>query len=270
MPDLTTKDALLERMVAATDTLVEGLPNFACVGKNAGGHNSVYRGKNIGASVTEEQYAEIDAGTFFDMYIGDFWRINNVTWRIAAFDYWFGMGDTACTTHHVLVVPDSNLATAKINGTSTIPGGYVGSDFYTGDNDNTGKATAETAINNAFGSVHILSHRERLSNAVTDGYESASAWYDSTLELMTEQMVFGGRVFDNVINGTNIPAIYTIDNAQLPLFRHNHSLIRNGGNYWLRNIVSAFHFSYVGQNGQIGYYGVNNAFGIRPVFAIKA
>lgn len=70
-------------------------------------------------------------------------------------------------------------------------GAYVGSDFYTGNNDITGKSTMMNAINNAFGSDHILTHKEHLANAVTNGYESAAAWYDSTAELMTERMVYG-------------------------------------------------------------------------------
>ena len=55
--------------------------------QNAGFHNSIYRGKNLGSSVSAEQWAQIGAGTFDDMFIGDYWVINGVTWRIAAFDY---------------------------------------------------------------------------------------------------------------------------------------------------------------------------------------
>ena len=39
--------------------------------RNAGFHNSVYRGKYLGSSVTAEQYAQISAGTFDDLFIGD-------------------------------------------------------------------------------------------------------------------------------------------------------------------------------------------------------
>lgn len=237
---------------------------------NAGFHNSIFRGKNLGTSVTADQYAAISAGTFKDMFIGDYWVINGVNWRIAAFDYWWNNGDTACSKHHIVIVPDSSLATAKMNNTSITTGAYVGSDFYTGANSNTGKATARTAINNAFGSAHILTHREYLKNAVTNGYESAGAWYDSTFELMTEQMVYGCKVFGNVINGTNVPESYTIDNAQLPLFALDHSKICNRGGWWSRAVVGSTYFAFMDAGGGCYYANAGATIGIRPAFGICA
>ena len=243
--------------------------------QNAGFHNSIYRGKNLGTSVSAEQYAAISAGTFDDMFIGDYWVIGGVNWRIAAFDYWLHNGDTECTTHHVVIVPDSNLATCQMYNANKTDGAYVGSDYYTGANSNTGKSTAQTAINNAFGSAHILSHREYLKNSCMSGstnvgYETAGSWYDSTFELMTEQMVYGCKVFGNCENGANIPASYTIDNAQLPLFAHRHDLICNRAHWWLRDPASAASFAYVHFDGYCTFNNASNSRGVRPAFGIKA
>ena len=79
---------------------------------NAGFHNSIFRGQNLGTSVTTQQQNEISAGTFDNLFIGDYWRINNINWRIAAFDYFLHKGNAECTTHHILLVPDSSLGTA--------------------------------------------------------------------------------------------------------------------------------------------------------------
>ena len=112
---------------------------------NAGSHNCIYRGKNLGSSVTAAQYSATAAGTFDNLFIGDYWIIDGITWRIAAFDYWFGYGDTRCTTHHILVVPDQNLnvgdgsTTHWMNATDTTVGAYVGSDWRTGNNGNGGQ-----------------------------------------------------------------------------------------------------------------------------------
>ena len=76
---------------------------------NAGYHNSVFRGKYLGTSVTAEQHAQIAAGTFKDLYIGDYWTINGVNWRIAHFDYWLRTGDTECTKHHIVERTGSHL-----------------------------------------------------------------------------------------------------------------------------------------------------------------
>ena len=236
---------------------------------NAGAHNGIYRGKYLGTTVTADQWSEIHAGTFKDMYIGDYWTINGVNWRIAGFDYWLHHGDTECTDHHIVIVPDTCIASSvKMNNTNITTGGYVGSDYYTGANSNTGKATAQSAINGAFGSAHILTHREYLSKTVTNGYASDGGWYDSKFELMTEQMVYGCRVFGDCINGTNVPASYTVGTAQLPLFALDHSKICIRANWWLRGVASSTYFAYVYGGGYCGYSYASSAFGVRPAFGI--
>jgi hypothetical protein len=244
---------------------------------NAGAHNSIYRGKYLGNHVTDEQWAEIEAGTFRDMYIGDYWIIDGVTWRIAAFDYWFGFGDFACNKHHIVIVSDGNLLNADgstthwMNATNITTGAIVGSDWYTGANGNTGKAQCRSKIQSAFGAGHILTHREYLANAVTNGYESAGAWYDSDVEMMTEEMVYGGKIFGNVINGTNVPTSYTIGNSQLPLFRLDHTKICNRAGWWLRDVVSSAHFAYVSGDGLATYAGASDPWvAVRPAFGICA
>ncbi len=244
--------------------------NFVPVMDNAGYHNSIYRGKYLGDHVTEDQWLAIHSGAFTDMYVGDYWVINGVTWRIAAFDYWYRCGDTECTTHHVAIVPDTNLASCQMNSTNVTTGAYIGSDYYTGNNSNTGKATAQTAINNAFGAAHILTHREYLQNAVTNGRQSAGAWYDSTFELMNEHMVYGGKVFEATSDGTNVPNVYTIDKSQLPLFALEPSRITNRAYWWLRSVVSATSFARVNGYGIACFAGASNSIGVRPAFAIKS
>ena len=235
---------------------------------NAGFHNSLYRGKNLGTGVTSAQYTAIYNGTFEDLFIGDYWVINSVNWRIAAFDYWYHCGDTECTTHHVVIVPDSNLVSCAMNNSNITTGAYIGSDYYTGNNSNTGKATARTAINNAFGSSHILTHREHLQNAVTNGYESAGTWYDSTFELMTERMVYGCDIFHNGISGTNIPNWYSIDKNQLPLFALEPSRITNRAFWWLRDVASSTDFSGVYSGGLCACNLASGSGGVRPAFGI--
>ena len=253
------------------------LDNVFAIG--AGAHNGIYRGKNLGTSVTADQWAEIAAGTFKDLYIGDYWVINDKTWRIAGFDYWLNYGDSACTTHHVVIVPDENLKVADgstthyMNTSNITTGAYVGSGFYSGTNadssSNTAKADCLNMTKSAFGASHILTHREYLKNATTDGYESAGAWYDSDVEMMTEEMVYGGKEFKNIIAGTHVPAGYTIDHSQLPLFALDRSKICNRADWWLRDVVSSTNFAHVGTNGNC--YNTNAAgarVGVRPAFAI--
>lgn len=185
------------------------------VGDSAASHNAIYRGKCLGSSFTSAQSAAIRSGKFTDLYIGDYWTINGRNWRIGALDYWYRCGDTDCTTHHALIVPDAHLYTAAMNATNTTEGAYIGSQMY-----KTGLDEAKTIVNAAFGSDHILNHREHFQNAVSNGKPSGGTWYDSTVDLMNEAMVYGTRHFTAVSDGSTVPNNYTIDKSQLPLFRY--------------------------------------------------
>ena len=137
----------------------------------------------------------------------------------------------------------------------------------------TNLAQAKTIINNAFGSDYILSHREFLPNATkaTAGptYESAGSWYDSTVELMNERMVYGANVFHNIeVNGA-IPTNYTIDKSQLSLFALEPSRICNRAGWWLRDVVSAAFFALVHTDGGADRTLASSSIGVRPAFAIK-
>lgn len=240
---------------------------------NAGAHNAIYRGKSLGSTVTTAQYAAIKAGTFDDLYIGDYWTIGGVNYRIAAFDYYLNSGDTNCTTHHVVIVPDTCLYNAQMHNTSsggyeggaanTTTGGYVGSDIYKSNLEQ-----AKTTIKSAF-SGHVLKHRIYLTNAVANGRASGGAWCDSEVDLMCEQMVYGSGIFSPVSDGSNVPANYRVEKSQLPLFQHEPSRICNRNNWWLRDVITASTFAGVGNDGNVTYNGASHSCGVRPAFCIS-
>lgn len=240
---------------------------------NAGAHNAIYRGKSLGSTVTTAQYAAIKAGTFDDLYIGDYWTIGGVNYRIAAFDYYLNSGDTNCTTHHVVIVPDTCLYNAQMHNTSsggwengaanTTAGGYVGSDMYKSNLEQ-----AKTTIKSAF-SGHVLKHRIYLTNAVANGRASGGAWCDSEVDLMCEQMVYGSGIFSPVSDGSNVPANYRVEKSQLPLFQHEPSRICNRNNWWLRDVITASYFAFVSDYGYADYTGASNSIGVRPAFCIS-
>lgn len=230
---------------------------------NAGAHNAIYRGKYLGTSVTEEQYSTIAAGSFTDLYIGDYWTIDGVNYLIAAFDYYLNCGDTPCIDHHAVLVPDTNLYHHVMNDTNTVDGGYVGSKMYT-----VGLEQAKTTIKMAF-SGHVLSHRVYLTNAAASGHPSAGAWCDSDIELMNEQMVYGGAILMPFASGSTLFTNYRVDKTQLPLFSFAPSMISvNEDSFWLRDITSAFAFALVQKTG-LAFATIASAnYGVRPAFCI--
>ena len=230
---------------------------------NAGAHNAIYRGKSLGSSVTTAQYSAISAGTFDDMYIGDYWTIGGVNYRIAAFDYYLNCGDTSCTKHHVVLVPDTCLYNHVMNDTNITTGAYVGSKMYT-----EGLEQAKTTIKAAF-SGHVLSKHIYLSNATANGKASAGAWCDSEVDLMCEHMVYGNGVFSPVSDGTTVPNNYRVEKSQLPLFQHEPSRICNRASWWLRDVISASVFAFVGTGGYASYSAASYSIGVRPAFCIS-
>lgn len=233
---------------------------YAILPSGAGVHNSVYRGKNLGSSVTAEQYAAIAAGTFDDLYIGDYWTIGGVTYRIAAFDYYLQTGDIPCTDHHAVIVPDSGMYDAAMNDANTTAGGYSGSKLRT-----IGLDKAKATILSAFGAGHILTHRQLFSSAVSDGASSAWSWYDSQVDLMNEHMVYGAYAWGGgAQNGYDTG----IDKSQLPLFRARPDLISGRGNWWLRDIRSATLFCNASDYGYASGWDASGSIGVRPAFCI--
>lgn len=261
---LTADDKLLigtaegNKAIGADDALFAMLDAF--IPKEQ--RRMIYRGKNLGAVVTEEQKANIKNGTFKGFFLGDYWTIGSYTWRIVDFDYWYNCGDTAFTTPHLVIMPDKPLYNAQMNETNITTGGYTGSLMYTENLDQ-----AKTLAASAFGDL-ILTHREYLTNAVTDGHASAGAWFDSTLDLPNEIMMYGCHVYAAMNNGTVIPTNYTIGKTQLALFTVVPKLISNRATFWLRDVVSSALFARVCRGGFTGFDGASYSYGVRPVFAI--
>lgn len=226
---------------------------------------NLWRGKKLGSAVTAAQYDQINAGTFQGMFLGDYWEIGGRIWRIVDFDYWLGCGDDVCTTHHLVIMPDHVMYNAAMNDTNVTTGAYVGSKMRT-----TNLTEAKTIVNGAFTAAHVLSHREYLQNAVIGGVASAGGWFDSTVELPNEIMMYGSYIFTPAGNGTVIPNCYTVNKSQLAGMKASPHLIKpHGENQWMRDVVSAADFAHVHGAGVANANRASNAGGVRVVFGLK-
>lgn len=248
----------VENLHKGLQTDIDSVRNVLADG--AAAHNCIYRGKNLGTSVTVAQYAAISSGKFTDLYIGDYWVIKGVTYRIAAFDYYYNCGDTNFTKHHVVIVPDTSLYKAQMNTSNVTTGGYTGSAMYKSN-----LAQAKTTIKAAFGSAHVLTKRELLTNAVNGNTPSGWAWFDSDVELMNEVQVYGSVAWGaHDGNGYNVAS----GDGQFPLFMFDRTKLHNREDYWLRDVSSATNFSNVYGGGSAGSGVASYSFGVRPAFCI--
>lgn len=248
----------VENLHKGLQTDIDSVRNVLADG--AAAHNCIYRGKNLGTSVTAEQYAAISSGKFTDLYIGDYWVIKGVTYRIAAFDYYYNCGDTNFTKHHVVIVPDTSLYKAQMNTSNVTTGGYTGSAMYKSN-----LAQAKTTIKAAFGSAHVLTKRELLTNAVNGNTPSGWAWFDSDVELMNEVQAYGSVAWGaHDGNGYNVAS----GDGQFPLFMFDRTKLHNREDYWLRDVASATYFSGVIYYGYASDTNASTSRGVRPAFCI--
>ncbi len=247
------------KAIAAEDALFAMLDGFAPVELR----RVLFRGKNLGTALTAVQKAAIKDGSFKGMFLGDYWSIGGRIWRIVDMDYWYNCGDTAFTSHHLVIMPDEALYNAQMNTTNVTTGGYVGSAMYKSN-----LANAKTIVNAAFqGSV--LTHREYLCNAVANGRPSGGAWFDSSIELPNEPMMYGHPHFSPTSDGSTVPSIYTISKTQLALFMVCPRFIVNRSyNQWLRDVVSSADFANVYSDGPTSCSSASGSRGVRPVFPV--
>lgn len=250
----------------------------------------LFRGKNLGTSITNEQMAAIQSGAFTDLWLGDYWVIDDINWRIVDFDYWMSTGGNgnnyAVTKHHIVIMPDVTLKEGKmyyndlvlVNTSSNTfnmvdetgrqiefsDSGYVYSLMYT-----SGLHGAKAMVESIFGDK-IMSHKELLSDKHMSLGPTSVGWYDSTVELPNQIMMYGNSVVIYHQPGwSRLSSSQTIDKTQLALFSVKPEFILAGRRkQWLRDPINENMFAFIDDNGDASYTKVSNTRGVRPIFAI--
>ena len=261
---------------------------------NAAAHNAIYRGKCLGTSaagtspVTQEQWNQIKAGTFEDMYIGDYWQVGNNQYTICHFDYYYRSSDSDITAHHIVLMPRETIkdlsytagtssrgsdnpsgGSACWNLTDSTAGGYIGSHIRT-----VVMPACDNRVKADFGSNHILTISELYPNSFassTDGRANGWAWTstDYACDLPNETMVYGSQVWGLGNNNTSPYWEVGIDKYQLAIMGLDESFVHNRGFYWwLRSVSSASYVAYVSDNGGASYGAAACSLGVRPRFCI--
>lgn len=243
--------------------------NSVKVFQNAGFHNSIFRGKNLGTSFTSAMSTAIQNGSFDDLYVGDYLTINGTVYRVAGFNLIKNCGDNVSIGNNMCLVPDAALYNAQMHNTDSgeyesgsvandTTGAYANSDMRT-----TNLTQATNKIITDFGSSHVISYRDILPNATADGQASGWAWYDCKVELMSEVMVYGTKVWGNI--GYEVGCL----NEQFPLFRLNPESIHRRFSYWLRSVGSVASFARVDAAGGASNSYASGSFGVRPFFFVN-
>ena len=226
-------------------------------------HNSYPRCKYLGTTITDAQNTVIKNRTYDDLFIGDYWTINGVNWRIVAIDYYYNVGDTNFNKGNIIVMPDTVLYNAQMNETNTTAGAYAGSLMRTQNLNN-----AKTIAQNAFGS-HLANHRILLANSVDSSGPSGWAWYDSDgVELPNEVQIYGTRVWGSALKGFDVAT----QKQQFPLLALAPQFVNTRQTYWLQDVSSrsvSSTFAYVGSGGVADHCAASASLGVRPSITLS-
>lgn len=249
---------------------------YSLVPDGAPTHNNVFRGQNLGA-LNATHIANIQNGSFHDMFIGDYFSINGSNYVIAGINTKHLHGDNMQLGNHLLLMPDrfsksedgtvlrsNGKDTHYMNDTDTTAGGFAGTKLY-----KTIMPSIQKKLEADFGN-HLLNFREVVSTHVDDsGAPDQAEWRDAKLGIPNEVMIYGTTLNGNNKNGS----WYNIgdDGTQLPLFRLDPDEITNhrDGAFWLRDIHSASEFALANDNGYAGWNGASGPWsGVRAFFLI--
>lgn len=248
---------------------------YSMVPDGAAAHNNVFRGQNLGA-LTPTHITNIQNGTFRDMFIGDYFSINDSNYVIAGINYKIHHGDTMDLGNHLVLMPSdwSKTPTQTLNpdsktthymqDTDTTAGGFAGTKLY-----KTYLPQIQTKLESDFGN-HLITFRTVVSTHVDDsGAPDQAEWRDAKVAIPNEVMIYG-----SILNGNNKNGSWSNigdEDSQLPLMRLNDSERCNNrvGGFWLRDIHSASGFANASSFGNAYWDGASYAYyGVRAFFLI--
>jgi hypothetical protein len=286
---VVTDHIVVESAVSGTGIAPLDDVYYASVPNNKYAHNAVYRGKNLTNIYTLDQLkTKVRNDDWSDLFIGDYitksftnlaGTTEQVDFVFADFDYWYGMGDTGCTTHHILCVPrDCFTNYAQMNSSNVTTGGYPGSAMWTTLQSYYTNLNAAGCLNG-----HILTHRDWIPDAVNGDvyssgmptakgatYYTSTMWRNVTIGLMKEPMVYGGPVFGS--SGYDVGC----GKRQLALFNLHHEFIKAGKGYggarcswWFGAVSTATNFCGVGSLGNAYASVASSSFGVRPYLLLS-
>lgn len=252
---------------------------------NAASHNAFYVEEDITEMFNDGTFTRnVENGTFKDifpgMYITKTYTAqgieSNVEEDFVVGDLDYFINSSIAEHHALMVMKNGSTVQKRMNASDTTTGGYLGSEMWA-----TTIPIYATAVENAFGSSHIISHQEALTSsintsAVSAGYTghtgaaSMSSWTSAKFNLMNNNMVYGSQITSS--------SYYDSGNRtrQISAMRNNSSLKaghkgKGGGKttYWLTDVHSASSFANIAYSGFDSIKLASESAYIRGYFALK-
>lgn len=221
-------------------------------------HNVIYRGKNLGSVFTSAQKQAIVNGTFNDLYIGDYWRINNVNYYIS---------DLFLVNKPIMrLFPSTGLVNIRMNNNAYNAANLLsdaGTAFVPATFSSTNPATFSWAITKGSGDNDGINVGDDVARSIdASGY----------LQIPTLMNLFGmvdlrGRTWD---------LYWKFMHTQSSLLRIKPGLLAdaNKRKYWIDKPIHGkpgyYHnIETIGNNGQIGWTTYKTYNWVRPFIYIS-
>lgn len=240
-------------------------------------HRNIYRGKNLGNEITDEQLAAIRDGSFKDLYVGDYWEDpvskdgegGTVKWLIADINYWIAKerlnetGSYSFMGNHIVVIPHNPLFKARMNETDTVTTGFYGSSMF-----NESFLQAAEIIYSFFEKDNVLTHHNNFSSSFSDGQIKSYMGINTKIELPNEYAIVGSRNLSrNALMNSGLTDTWT--NRQLAIFSLNPKAAASHLSYWTPDIINTQNYVVFWSVGDFGgQKASSNNIGVRPIFAV--
>ena len=233
-------------------------------------HSQIFRGKNLGSTMSSEQRTAITSGSFRDLWLGDYWTYaapkGTIKLRIADFNYWNPSTDTAYNTSkpHIVVMAESPYQDAVAHGDNIYTAGIHQLSITTTVLQN----IKNTMLPAVFGSTHVRVLAPTLNvGGIINGKYSNPTTGVASIMLPSEVMISGYNSRRFVENGSRAMCGYY--SGQLALFKNSsYKLPAYASGVWLSDMSYDFYFSVLLSDGTFNDGVRTESHGIIPVFGI--
>lgn len=224
-------------------------------------HNKVLREQNLG-KLTDEHYRSISNGTFDDLYVGDYFTINNHKYIIGGFDYLYGAENNSNLGHHALIIDyNRTYNRGDTNYSWDFNNGFIKSETYLTKLPELNKRH-EVDFQN-----HLLEWNEYLTTSTQDGIANGGDWFRVKSSVFNIKML-GSKVGNagqyKTINKNGIDYNVGIEKDTLPIM--NFTTSNNILYYSFIRDVGYSDLS-LGVNGSVVYHWID-AKGLLSFFLI--
>ncbi|WP_281196443.1 hypothetical protein [Lactobacillus acetotolerans] len=196
------------------------------------------------------------------MWVGDYFVVNNHTYKIAGFNYKCGHEENTGLANHLIMITDV-LSNQAMNSSDTTAGGFAGTELFKNY-----FPQIESQLQTDFGN-HLLTFKSYLSTSVdSNGAPNNGQWYSLKACMCNSAMWWGGpSEYSNNANGVKFNL--GDETEQLPIMKlHTAEQSSSGKSVWLRDIYNSSSIANADYDGSAGWNYASDSGGVRAFFLI--